>query len=51
MTSLAHFESVARAIELPHRAVIDGKLEPSVTGRIFENVTPRFGTVINSVAA
>jgi gamma-glutamyl-gamma-aminobutyraldehyde dehydrogenase len=49
MKSLAHFESVARAIELPDRAVIDGKLEPSVTGRTFDNVTPRNGTVINHV--
>jgi 4-(gamma-glutamylamino)butanal dehydrogenase len=50
MTSLAHFESIACAIELPGRAVIDGKLEPSVTGRTFDNVTPRNGTVINHVA-
>ena len=32
MTSLAHFEKVARAIETPHFAVIDGRLQPSVTG-------------------
>src|SRR4029453_9165180 len=50
MTSLAHFESVARAIELPDRAVIDGRLEPSATGRTFDNMTPRNGTVINRVA-
>ena len=50
MTSLAHFESVARAIDLPDRAVIDGQLEPSRTGRTFDNVTPRNGTVINRVA-
>ena len=50
MTSLAHFEKVARAIETPHLAVIDGRLQPSVTGKIFDNVTPRNGTVINRVA-
>ena len=33
MTSLAHFEKVARAIETPHLAVIDGRLQPSVTAR------------------
>jgi gamma-glutamyl-gamma-aminobutyraldehyde dehydrogenase len=50
MTSLAHFEKVAGVMELPHQAVIDGRLQPSVTGRSFENVTPRNGTVINRVA-
>lgn len=50
MTSLAHFEKVARAIETPHLAVIDGRLQPSVTGKIFDNVTPRNGTVIHRVA-
>jgi gamma-glutamyl-gamma-aminobutyraldehyde dehydrogenase len=50
MTSLAHFERVAGVIEPPHQAVIDGRLQPSVTGRTFDNVTPRNGTVINRVA-
>ncbi|ODR98220.1 aldehyde dehydrogenase [Methyloceanibacter superfactus] len=50
MTSLAHFEQIASVIELPHQAVIDGRLQPSATGRSFENVTPRNGTVINRVA-
>jgi gamma-glutamyl-gamma-aminobutyraldehyde dehydrogenase len=49
MTPLAHFESVARAINVPDRAVIDGHLEPSVTCCTFENVTSRNGTVINRV--
>jgi gamma-glutamyl-gamma-aminobutyraldehyde dehydrogenase len=50
MTSLAYFEDVARAIEPPDQAVIDGRLQPSITGRTFDNVTPRNGTVINRVA-
>ncbi|HUU65966.1 MAG TPA: aldehyde dehydrogenase [Methyloceanibacter sp.] len=50
MTSLAHFEKIAGVMELPRQAVIDGRLQPSVTGRTFENVTPRNGTVINRVA-
>jgi gamma-glutamyl-gamma-aminobutyraldehyde dehydrogenase len=50
MKSLAHFENVARAIDLPNLAVIDGRLETSVTGRTFDNVTPRNGAVINRVA-
>ena len=50
MTSLANFEKIAGVVELPHQAVIDGRLQPSVTGRTFENVTPRNGTVINRVA-
>ncbi len=50
MTSLAHFEKVASAIETPHLAVIDGRLKPSVSGKSFDNVTPRNGTVINRVA-
>jgi gamma-glutamyl-gamma-aminobutyraldehyde dehydrogenase len=51
MTSLAHFENVAASIELPSGAVIDGAGRPSLTGRTFDNVTPRNGTVINRVAA
>jgi gamma-glutamyl-gamma-aminobutyraldehyde dehydrogenase len=51
MTSLAHFETVAAAIELPCDAVIDGSVKPSRSGRTFDNVTPRNGTVINRVAA
>ncbi len=50
MTSLAHFEQVAKAIELPRDAVIDGHLQPSLGGRRFDNVTPRNGTVLNGVA-
>ncbi len=50
MTSLAHFEQVAKAIELPRDAVIDGRLQPSLGGRRFDNVTPRNGTVLNGVA-
>ena len=50
MTSLAHFEKVANAIEMPHLAVIDGRPQPSVTGKSFDNLTPRNGTLINRVA-
>src|SRR5262249_40136819 len=50
MSSLEHFENVARAIDLPGKAVIDGRLEPSISGRAFDNVTPRNGTVLNRVA-
>ena len=49
MTSLAHFESVARAIDLPNRAVIAGRLKTIVTGRTFDDVTLRNGAVINRV--
>ncbi|MFN0217481.1 MAG: aldehyde dehydrogenase [Hyphomicrobium sp.] len=50
MTSLAHFEALAGAIALPGLAVIDGKLQPSLTGKTFDNVTPRNGRVLNAVA-
>ena len=50
MTSLAHFENVAATIELPSEAVIDGHHQPSLSGRSFDNVTPRNGTVVNLVA-
>jgi gamma-glutamyl-gamma-aminobutyraldehyde dehydrogenase len=50
MTSLAHFEQVAKAIELPRDAVIDGRLQPAASGHRFDNVTPRNGTVLNGVA-
>jgi 4-(gamma-glutamylamino)butanal dehydrogenase len=51
MTTLAHFENVAAAIELPGEAVIGGNLGASNTGRTFDNVSPRNGTVLNRVAA
>lgn len=50
MTSLAHFEAVAGSIKLPGKAVIDGKLVGSVSGKTFANVTPRNGRVLNHVA-
>jgi len=50
MTSLAHFERVVGAIELPHLAVVDGIEVPSKSGETFENVTPRNGTIINRIA-
>ncbi len=50
MSSLAHFESLARTIELPRFAVIDGRLTQSASGRAFPNVAPRNGVVINHIA-
>jgi gamma-glutamyl-gamma-aminobutyraldehyde dehydrogenase len=50
MTSLAHFEVMAGALALPHEAVIDGRPQPSLSGRTFDNVTPCNGSVINRVA-
>lgn len=50
MTSLAHFESLAKAIALPGRAVIDGKLVASRTGKTFDNIGPRDGRVLNKIA-
>lgn len=51
MTTLAHFETVAAAIKPPQDAVIDGHFKPSFSGKRFDNITPRNGTVINRVAA
>lgn len=50
MTSLAHFEAIAGALELPGKAVINGKLVAARSGKTFDNVTPRNGTIINAVA-
>lgn len=50
MSSLSHFEKLAGSIGLPHLAVIDGKLVPSVTGQTFDNVSPRDGRLINKIA-
>lgn len=50
MTSLAHFEAIAGALELPGKAVINGKLITARSGKTFDNVTPRNGTIINAVA-
>ncbi len=50
MTSLAHFEKVAGAIDLPGRSVIDGKLMPAISGRTFGNISPRNGRELNQIA-
>jgi gamma-glutamyl-gamma-aminobutyraldehyde dehydrogenase len=51
MTSLAHFEALAFATELPGRALIDGHSRPSASGKTFDNVTSRNGAVINQIAS
>lgn len=50
MTSLAHFEAIAGALELPGKAVINGKLVAAHSGKTFDNITPRNGVVVNKVA-
>src|SRR6185312_157329 len=50
MTSLAHFEKIAGVIERPGQAVIGGRFESARSGRTFDNVMPRNGTVINGRA-
>lgn len=50
MTSLAHFEALAKSIALPDRAVIDGKLVASASGKTFDNIAPRNGRLINKIA-
>ncbi len=50
MTSLAHFEALAGRIDIPGKAVIDGALKVSASGKTFENITPRNGRIINHVA-
>ncbi len=37
MTSLAHFDKVAKAIETPHFPAIDGRIRPSIAGEGFVN--------------
>jgi gamma-glutamyl-gamma-aminobutyraldehyde dehydrogenase len=51
MTSLQHFEQVAGSIELPRHAIIDGEKRQSRSGKAFDNVTPRNGSVLNKIAA
>jgi 4-(gamma-glutamylamino)butanal dehydrogenase len=50
MTSLAHFEQVAGTIDLPGKAIIEGKKVASISGKTFDNVSPRNGQVINKIA-
>lgn len=50
MTSLAHFEAIAGALELPGKAVINGKLVAAHSAKTFDNITPRNGVVVNKVA-
>ena len=49
MTSLAHFEAIARSIRIPGEAVIDGKLVAGASGETFDNITPRNGRILNRV--
>ncbi len=51
MTSLAHFEALSTATALPGRAIIDGKATASLSGETFDNVTPRNGALLNTVAS
>ena len=37
MTSLVHFEKLAKAIETPHLAAIDGRLQLRIAGKSFGN--------------
>ena len=37
MTSLVHFEKLAEAIETPHLAAIDGRLQLRIAGKSFGN--------------
>ena len=46
MTSLAHFEKMAGVMALPQRAVINGRLVDSVSGKSFDNITPRNGMTV-----
>lgn len=41
----------AATLRFPTQAVIDGKLVPAKSGKTFDNVGPRDGTVLNKVAA
>ena len=50
MTSLAHFEKVAGTIDLPGKAIIDGRETAALSGKTFANVSPRNGQVINHIA-
>jgi 4-(gamma-glutamylamino)butanal dehydrogenase len=50
MTSLAHFEKLAGTIELPGKAVIEGQMVASLSGKTFDNVSPRNGQTINAIA-
>jgi len=50
MTSLTHFETLAGRMKIPGNAVIDGKVGPALSGKTFQNVTPRNGQIINEVA-
>jgi gamma-glutamyl-gamma-aminobutyraldehyde dehydrogenase len=50
MTSLAHFEALAGSIQLPGKAIIDGKVRSAVSGKTFDNISPRDGRIINQVA-
>lgn len=49
--SLAHYETIAGALPLPGKAVIDGQKLSAVSGVTFDNVSPRDGRVLNQIAA
>lgn len=49
--SAREMERRAAAIELPHLAVIGGRLVESLSGATFDNISPRNGHILNCTAA
>ena len=49
--SAREMERRAAAIELPHLAVIGGRLVESLSGATFDNISPRNGHIMNCTAA
>ncbi|MDX2308428.1 MAG: aldehyde dehydrogenase [Hyphomicrobium sp.] len=50
MTSLQHFETLAGGMAIPGKAIIDGAIVPALSGKTFDNVTPRNGQIVNAIA-
>ena len=45
------YEAIARELQLPSGAVIDGKARPAQSGKTFETVNPATGDVLARIAA
>ena len=45
------YEAIAKELQLPSGAVIDGKARPALSGKTFETVNPATGEVIARIAA
>src|ERR1700744_1591578 len=50
VAGIQKYQAIARSLDLPHLAFIDGKFQPAVSKMVFENINPATGEILNAVA-